>query len=199
MKLLNNKQRAFHLCIDMQKLFSSIGPWATPWLEKVLPKVTKISLHSPDQTVFTRFIPPHASDDMTGAWQKYYGHWQSVTRRHLDTRLLELMPPLHALVPPAYQIDKQIFSAFSNPDLHNLLKDHTIDTLIVSGTETDCCILATVLDAVDLGYYVIIIKDAVCSASDESHDNILKLYQQRFRFHITCMTTEEVINAWQDC
>ena len=38
---------------------------------------------------------------------------------------------------------------------------------IVSGSETDVCVLATVLDAVDMGYRVIIARDAVCSSSDE--------------------------------
>ena len=32
---------------------------------------------------------------------------------------------------------------------------------IVSGSETDVCVLATVLDAVDMGYRVIIARDAV--------------------------------------
>jgi hypothetical protein len=25
--------RTVHLCIDMQRIFSSDGPWATPWME----------------------------------------------------------------------------------------------------------------------------------------------------------------------
>ena len=39
-----------------------------------------------------------------------------------------------------------------------------------SGSETDVCVLATVLDAVDIGYRVIVVRDAICSSSDEGHD-----------------------------
>jgi nicotinamidase-related amidase len=36
-----------------------------------------------------------------------------------------------------------------------------------------------VLDAVDLGYRVIV-RDAVCSSSDEGHDMLMRLYHSRF-------------------
>jgi nicotinamidase-related amidase len=46
----------------------------------------------------------------------------------------------------------------------------------VSGSETDVCVLATVLDAVDIGYRVIVVRDAICSSSDEGHDMLMRLY-----------------------
>ena len=39
--------RTVHLCIDMQRIFSSDGPWATPWMERVLPGVLAISHRFP--------------------------------------------------------------------------------------------------------------------------------------------------------
>jgi nicotinamidase-related amidase len=50
--------RTVHLCIDMQRIFSPDGPWATPWMERVLPVVLAISHRFPERTVFTRFITP---------------------------------------------------------------------------------------------------------------------------------------------
>jgi nicotinamidase-related amidase len=38
------------------------------------------------------------------------------------------------------------------------LQERNADGLIVSGAETDVCVLSTVLDAVDLGYRVIVVK-----------------------------------------
>jgi Isochorismatase family len=40
------------------------------------------------------------------------------------------------------------------------------DALTVSGSETDVC---AVLGAIDLGYRVIVVRDAVCNPSDEKH------------------------------
>ena len=77
--------------------------------------------------------------------------------------LLRLMPPLAALCPPATTIDKTRYSAFAESGLINHLRQRAADALIVSGSETDVCVLATVLDAVDTGYRVIVVRDAICS------------------------------------
>jgi nicotinamidase-related amidase len=62
-------------------------------------------------------------------------------------------------------IDKNRYSAFAEPRLIEHLRQRETDALIVSGSETDVCVLATVLDAVDIGYRVIVVRDAVCSSS----------------------------------
>jgi nicotinamidase-related amidase len=54
-----------------------------------------------------------------------------------------------------------------------------VTTLIVTGAETDVCVLSTVLAAVDLGYRIIVVKDGLCSSADESHDALLGLYARR--------------------
>ena len=39
-------------------------------------------------------------------WRRYYARWRVATREILPAELLELMPPLAALCPPATIIDK---------------------------------------------------------------------------------------------
>jgi nicotinamidase-related amidase len=41
--------------------------------------------------------------------------------------------------------------------------------------------LATVLDAVDIGYRVIVVCDAIYSSSDEGHDMLMRLYTPAIR------------------
>jgi hypothetical protein len=55
-------------------------------------------------------------------------------------------------LPPATVIDKTRYSAFAEPELVEHLRQRDADALIVSGSETDVCVLATVLDAIDIGY-----------------------------------------------
>jgi nicotinamidase-related amidase len=69
--------------------------------------------------------------------------------------------------------------------------------LIVTGSETDICVLATVLGAVDLGYRVILVRDAVCSSSDEGHDALMKLYHQRYNEQIEVADAATVIDRWE--
>jgi nicotinamidase-related amidase len=189
-------KKTVHLCIDMQRIFSNDGPWAAPWMERVLPVVSEIAGRFPERSVFTRFITPRHPEDMPGIWRRYYERWRETTREHLDPELLELMPPLARLAPPATVIDKTRYSAFAEPGLFAHLHNRGADGLIVTGSETDVCVLATVLGAVDLGYRVIVVRDAICSSSDEGHDALLRVYHRRYSEQIETASAEDVLRRW---
>jgi nicotinamidase-related amidase len=190
-------RRTVHLCVDMQRLFSVEGPWPTPWMHRVLPIVTALANRHPERTVFTRFIPPMQATDMPGMWQRYYTRWKAATRKQLDPALLELLPPLATLCPPANVIDKTRYSAFMERQLFEHLQAREADGLIVTGSETDVCVLATVLGAVDLGYRVIVVRDAVCSSSDEGHDALMTLYHKRYTEQIEVAEAATIMNRWE--
>ena len=187
---------ARHLCVDMQRLFSPDGPWPTPWMMRVLPVVEALVERAPARTIFTRFIPPQRAEDLPGMWQAYYAKWREVTREKLDPALVDLMPALRRFVPPATVFDKMVYSAFARDDLAARLRAERVDTLIVTGSETDVCVLASVLGAVDRGYRVIVARDAVCSSSDESHDALLGLYHNRFAMQIEVADADAIIRSW---
>ena len=180
----------------MQRLFGPSGIWPTPWMERVLPVVAALVEHCPQRTVFTRFIPPRSADDMPGMWRRYYQRWRAATRDVIDPALIELDPALARQVPPAAVIDKTRYSAFSAPDLLPFLRARKIDTLIVSGSETDVCVLASVLDAVDLGFRTIVVRDAICSSSDAGHDALMTIYETRFSEQIEIADAAQIMTAW---
>jgi nicotinamidase-related amidase len=189
--------QAVHLCVDMQLVFSADGLWPTPWMERALPVVEAISERFPERTVFTRFITPEHAEDMPGTWRHYYEAWRETTRDQLDVRLLELMPTLRRLSPPASVIDKTRYSAFFGPALLQHLHARQADALIVTGSETDVCVSATIMGAVDHGFRVILVRDGVCSSSDEGHDALLKLYHRRFSEQIETASAEEILSKWR--
>jgi nicotinamidase-related amidase len=188
--------RTVHLCVDMQRLFSADGPWPNPWMERVLPIVVNIAERHPSRTVFTRFITPNHPHEMPGLWQRYYRRWRNATRDRMDHSLLDLMPPLDALCPPAVAINKSRYSGFSEPALLEHLHKREADGIVITGSETDMCVLATVLGAVDLGFRVIIVRDAVCSSSDEGHDALMKLYVTRYSEQIEVTDAETILAEW---
>jgi len=53
------------------------------------------------------------------------------------------------------------------------LKLNGIKTLIIYGLATDYCVKATALDAVDLGYEVLLIKDFCRGVSTETTENAI--------------------------
>jgi nicotinamidase-related amidase len=190
-------QAAVHLAVDMQRLFGEPGsPWCVPWFTRVLPQVAALAGRHPERTVFSRFIPPGQPEEMPGAWQDYFKRWRAMTQQNLDERLLELAPPLQAFVPPAHLCDKAVYSAFGNARLAAWLESQGVDTLVVSGGETDVCVLATVMSAIDLGYRIVLAADALCSASDNTHDALMRLYSERFSQQLTMAKTAEILEAW---
>lgn len=56
--------------------------------------------------------------------------------------------------------------------------------------------LATVIGAVDHGYRVILVTDAICSSSDEGHDSLLKLYRERYSLQIETSNSETILSLW---
>ena len=105
------------------------------------------------------------------------------------------MPPLAALSPPAIIIDKSHYSPFSEPAFLKALGRLKAEALVITGAETDVCVLAAVMDAVDAGYRVILAEDALCSVSDESHDAMLRHFGSRFSHQIEVASTEKILHS----
>jgi hypothetical protein len=41
-----------------------------------------------------------------------------------------------------------------------------------------------------------VVSDALCSVSDEAHDNLLKLFSGRFQQQIEVASSETILEAW---
>ena len=190
-------ERTVHLCVDMQNVFAEAeSPWHTPWMTRVLPIVTAIAERHPERTIFTRFIPPAEPDEMPGAWRRYYERWKELTTSRADPRLIELVPALARFAPPATILDKRFYSPFHGTQLAGVLRERGVESVVITGAETDMCVLAAVLDAVDLGLRVVLATDALCSSSDETHDALMTLYRDRFGQQIEAATAETVLACW---
>lgn len=188
---------AIHLCIDMQRLFSSGGPWETPWLAAVLPEVLPLIEALPERTIFARFLPPFVPEESPGQWREYYRTWRDITLDRLDPAFLELIEPLNGFIPPAEVFDRRQYSTFANGRLHYRLQQRKTTTLVITGSETDVCVLSSVLSAVDLGYRVVVARDGVCSSADSGHDDLLELFTRRFSQQIEVADISEILSAWQ--
>ena len=189
-------KRAVHACIDMQRLFAEGSDWSSPVVHTIEPKVSRIAAHAPHLTLFTRFLTPERAEDAQGQWQIYYRHWKSVLASNLGHDLLDLLPPLRRFVPPARVIDKYVHSAFEAPEFQQALDDLDADTIIFTGVETDVCVLATALTAVDRGYRTILVSDAIASSSPPGHRSALDDIYPRFDQQVELIDTNALLRAW---
>ena len=186
-----------HICVDMQRLFAEPTEWQMPWMQKVLPTIVELVSAHPEQTVFTRFIPARRPGQGMGMWRHYYERWGSMTIQELGAPMIGLVPQLTRFTPPAQVFDKHVYSPWIGTDLHELLRKATVDTVVVSGGETDVCVLATVMGAIDWGFRTILATDALCSSSDEAHDALMEFYQGRLGEQLETATAETILRNWR--
>ncbi|MBC9177108.1 isochorismatase family cysteine hydrolase [Pseudoroseomonas ludipueritiae] len=186
-----------HLCVDMQNLFAEGSEWHTPWMKRVLPFVEQLVEAHPAETIFTRFIPVAHPGEGEGTWKEYYQRWSKMTLEALPPSMVDLVPQLARFVPPATVIDKGVYSPWLETGLDEMLRERGTNTLVISGAETDVCVLAAVMGAVDRGYRIVVPKDALCSSSDAMHDALLGLYSQRYGGQVEVGTVEQILRLWK--
>lgn len=115
-------------------------------------------------TIFTTVEYSHAFEEAKYFVQKVPAlqvltedsHWVQLDRR-LKRQQSELI------------IKKKFASAFFGTNLNSILTTKKIDTLIIVGCTTSGCIRATVVDAVQYGYRVIVPEQCVGDRSLEQH------------------------------
>ena len=186
-------ESAVHLCVDMQRMFLEGTDWHLPSMEQTLPAIEALVEANPARTIFTRFIPPPPGA-MQGTWVDYYAAWPRMRGDIIAPELIALAPSLQRYTPPARVFDKAVFSPWWSGELHRTLQHEGVQTIIVSGGETDMCVLATIMGAIDLGYRIWLPSDAVCSSADDCHRAMMSVFDSRFGVQITTCTTEDILS-----
>ena len=190
-------ETAVHLCVDMQRMFVEDTEWRTPWAERGLPVIVRLCEAKAERTCFTRFFPAERPGEGRGTWRRYWERWPSMTLETLGEGMVELAVPLQRFVPPGRLLDKRVYSPWMGADFDAALRRSGVDTLVVTDAETDVCVLATVLGAIDLGYRTVVVTDALGSSSDESHDALMGLYHERFSQQVETADSAEILAAWR--
>ena len=187
---------ALHICIDMQLLFLQPGPWYCDDGVNVLEPIKSLIEHNTSRTIFTRFITPENAKDAQGAWKQFYARWESVTLGRMNPSLLEIHPDLLNIDQNSSVLDKKTYDAFKEPLFSKLLENLKPSAIIFSGIETDVCVMATVLSAVDLGYRVIVASDAITSSNRISHLSCMEHFYPRYDQQIEIATTSLILTEW---
>lgn len=91
-------------------------------------------------------------------------------------------------------IGKARYSAFYGTDLDARLRGRGIDTLVLCGLTTECCVAATAFDAWQRDYHIILPTDAVAAYDDTLHRGGLQILA------LNCAVVTEaaqVLAAWR--
>ena len=152
--------------IDMQQIFRDpASQWATGGYDAAAERIRLLVDAATGPVIWTRFV---RDEHEPGSWRAYYDRWDEC-RDAPDSPVWALTMSVreeHAVV------SLPTFSKWGD-ELAALTADHP--ELTVCGVATDCCVLSTVLGAVDAGKAVTVVTDACAGATDEAHDQAVAL------------------------
>jgi nicotinamidase-related amidase len=90
---------------------------------------------------------------------------------------------------------KKYASSFFGTDLASRLTSQGIDTLLIAGGTTSGCVRATAVDAVQLGYRPMVIREAVGDRSPAAHDQALFDLEQKYADVVSVDETISYLSA----
>ena len=184
-----------HVVIDMQRLFDEDTVWHTPMLRRILPRVLDLVRGFEGRNRFARFVLPDQAEAALGQWQVYYQQWADLVQKvRAEPGLIGLVAELEPFATPDLLIDKPGYSPLKVPGVVAGLKAQGIRHLVFSGVETDVCVLAAVMDAMDEGFAVTLVTDASGSSDEAAHEACLRLVYPRCPQQIRLVTTAELLS-----
>jgi ureidoacrylate peracid hydrolase len=173
-----------HVCVDMQVGFVEAGaPIEVPMTREIYGTINTISeavRQAGGMNVFTRYTYDPAEKHSWDHWFKTLGATQLEGQAKMAAGQPDWeIDPRMEMKAGDIIVDKTRFSALipETCDMDAQLKAKGIDTLIITGTLTNCCCDSTARDALQMGYKVIFMTDANATLSDEEHlGTLLSMY-----------------------
>ncbi len=88
----------------------------------------------------------------------------------------------HELAPRAHEpvVVKRSAGAFSSSEIDSVLKELGIETLVVVGVTTSCCVESTAREAVDRGYGCVLVDDGTAEYDAQAHAGTLRTFHANF-------------------
>ena len=195
-----NPRRTAHIVVDLQNGFMERGaPVEVPSAREIIPHVNAISGAVRSRFGQNIFLRMTVDAESMASWSNWFAllgaaEAQAVPRAFArDAHYWQLWPQLE-VTGVDLAVEKTRFSAFvpgASP-LHELLQARGIDTLIITGTLTNCCCESTARDAMQMNYKVIFVSDATAAVTDAAHSATLVNMAILFA---DVMSTSEVLTA----
>ncbi len=181
------------LVIDMQEEFATAagGPYRVPDATRRIPAMAELVAafrrsHRP--VIYTVFAATHEFLDRPrwGATMPNRAAGFDDSQLFRDGRIVAELEPL----PGEIVIRKPSYGAFYDTPLETILKRLDVDTVVLTGTLTDCCVGTTARQAYERGLAVFVVSDATATSLPEMHEAELQILRRSFA---RIATTAEII------
>ena len=92
-------------------------------------------------------------------------------------------------------VEKHRYSAFINTDLDTVLRARGIDTLMVSGVNSDQCVDATAKHAFQLDYYVLLLEDFIATNNQALTQAVLTMAEKSYAWVVSSKEIIEILEG----
>lgn len=181
------------IIVDLQQDFLPGGSLAVPHGDEVVDVLNRYikRFDSASLPIFaTRDWHPqnHCSfTDQGGPWPP---HCIAQTQGASFAPELQLTPSTF-IINKATTAAEDAYSGFQGTELDTLLKTQNIKRLFIGGLATDYCVLNSVLDALKLGYQVLLLSDAIRAVNIKPDDGKLAIGEM-IKFGAVAITQEQL-------
>jgi nicotinamidase/pyrazinamidase len=147
------------IIVDVQNDFCPGGALAVPQGNEVIPTINRLLKQSWLSVATMDWHPAEHS-----SFEPHGGPWPPHCIQ--GTTGAELHPELDAdsiqlTITKASHRDKDAYSGFDGTDLARILREKGITRVVVCGIATDYCVKATAHDALEEGFEVVVLEDAI--------------------------------------
>ena len=152
------------LVIDMQNAYTAEGPWTCPNMGRATEQIIAlIESGGFSEIVFTRFDAPQ---DPVGTWKDYNVINKEVNE---DEWLNEVVPQLAPYLEEYPMVSKSTYSSMTVPEIQAAAERCIArgGSVVLTGVVSECCVLSTAFQAIDMGCPVVYITDACAGCSDD--------------------------------
>ena len=168
------------LVIDMQKAYEG-EKWHVPGMAKAAANIRRLLRVFPD-ALFTKHVTPQHP---VGTWARYKAAWADMDADPANGEIIDALSPFTGRVE-----EKTTYSALGSPAIRAIAAQY--DRLIITGVETEFCVAATLLHAVDMGIDVVYVADA-CAGELVSLEEAIGEIVRRMPSQATYTTTNALL------
>ena len=175
------KNRDVLLVIDMQNVYMPGGEWCCPSMPAAVRNTKKlIDSETIGTVLFTQYIAP---EDPAGRWAVYNSEYRAINEDAFQCDMIDDMKPY---LTDENLIIKSTYSSLTAEAIREavLKADH----VLLSGVVSECCVLATLMQAIDLGAHVVYLTDCTAGQSDENEMMVRRIAELFSPMH--CIVTD---------
>jgi nicotinamidase/pyrazinamidase len=147
------------IIVDVQNDFCPGGALAVPSGDEVIPVINRLLKH---RWLSVATMDWHPADHCS--FEPHGGPWPPHCVQ--ETAGAELHPELDAariefIITKGWHPDEEAYSGFHGTELAKILREKGVTGVVVCGIATDYCVRATTHDALQEGFEVVVLEDAI--------------------------------------